>query len=164
MEGGLQEQEQQQQQQDSLKCRVIPKSQLMIGYVTLAWRGAFLFFRTSELSLCLTSVKLRPSILPIIVVTPTTPWTMMLRPTFLTAARCAASNLSRTTVCLQRPLYPCLSAYANQPHSVPRIPSLRWYSAPAGLAKEEVQGRIIDLLKNFDKVREAMFNLVVVKH
>ena len=33
------------------------------------------------------------------------------------------------------------------------IPSIRHYSAPAGLSKEEVQGRIMDLLKNFDKVR-----------
>lgn len=29
----------------------------------------------------------------------------------------------------------------------------RFYSAPAGLSKEEVEGRIINLLKNFDKVR-----------
>ena len=32
------------------------------------------------------------------------------------------------------------------------FPSIRCYSAPAGLSKEEVQGRIMDLLKNFDKV------------
>ena len=31
--------------------------------------------------------------------------------------------------------------------------SIRFYSAPAGLSKDEVQGRIMDLLKNFDKVR-----------
>lgn len=28
----------------------------------------------------------------------------------------------------------------------------RFYSAPAGLQKEEVEGRIVNLLKNFDKV------------
>ena len=33
------------------------------------------------------------------------------------------------------------------------FPSIRCYSAPAGLSKDEVQGRILDLLKNFDKVR-----------
>jgi hypothetical protein len=33
------------------------------------------------------------------------------------------------------------------------LPSIRCYSAPAGLSKDEVQGRIMDLLKNFDKVR-----------
>ena len=32
------------------------------------------------------------------------------------------------------------------------IPTFRCYSAPAGLGKPEVEGRIIDLLKNFDKV------------
>lgn len=31
--------------------------------------------------------------------------------------------------------------------------SIRRYSAPAGLSKEEVEGRIVNLLKNFDKVR-----------
>ncbi|KAK5958127.1 mitochondrial acyl carrier protein [Knufia fluminis] len=35
------------------------------------------------------------------------------------------------------------------------IPSIRFYSAPAGLSREEVQGRIMDLLKNFDKVQDA---------
>lgn len=33
------------------------------------------------------------------------------------------------------------------------VVSTRHYSAPSGLSKEEVQGRIMDLLKNFDKVR-----------
>merc|ERR1712093_550321 len=32
------------------------------------------------------------------------------------------------------------------------VQSIRCYSAPAGLSKDEVQGRIMDLLKNFDKV------------
>lgn len=31
-------------------------------------------------------------------------------------------------------------------------PAVRFYSAPAGLSKEEVEGRIVNLLKNFDKV------------
>ncbi|KAI1608977.1 NADH dehydrogenase 1 alpha/beta subcomplex 1 [Exophiala viscosa] len=35
------------------------------------------------------------------------------------------------------------------------ITSIRCYSAPAGLSKDEVQGRIMDLLKNFDKVTDA---------
>lgn len=34
--------------------------------------------------------------------------------------------------------------------------SIRCYSAPAGLSKDEVQGRIMDLLKNFDKVRREI--------
>jgi len=32
---------------------------------------------------------------------------------------------------------------------------IRSYSAPAGLTKTEVEGRIVDLLKNFDKVSDA---------
>ncbi|KAI9878464.1 MAG: hypothetical protein M1830_000798 [Pleopsidium flavum] len=31
----------------------------------------------------------------------------------------------------------------------------RYYSAPAGLSKQEVEGRIMDLLKNFDKLSDA---------
>lgn len=37
--------------------------------------------------------------------------------------------------------------------------SVRFYSAPAGLSKEEVEGRIVNLLKNFDKVRHVVFHL-----
>ncbi|KAJ5218969.1 uncharacterized protein N7498_001068 [Penicillium cinerascens] len=33
--------------------------------------------------------------------------------------------------------------------------TVRAYSAPAGLNKEEVEGRIVNLLKNFDKVSDA---------
>ncbi|EXJ95614.1 NADH dehydrogenase (ubiquinone) 1 alpha/beta subcomplex 1 [Capronia coronata CBS 617.96] len=32
------------------------------------------------------------------------------------------------------------------------VSGIRSYSAPGGLSKEEVQGRIMDLLKNFDKI------------
>ncbi|KAJ5818709.1 hypothetical protein N7474_004300 [Penicillium riverlandense] len=33
--------------------------------------------------------------------------------------------------------------------------AIRFYSAPAGLDKNEVEGRIVNLLKNFDKVTDA---------
>ena len=33
------------------------------------------------------------------------------------------------------------------------VSAVRCYSAHAGLSKDEIQGRILDLLKNFDKVR-----------
>lgn len=33
--------------------------------------------------------------------------------------------------------------------------SVRLYSAPAGLSKNEVEGRIVNLVKNFDKVRQS---------
>jgi NADH dehydrogenase (ubiquinone) 1 alpha/beta subcomplex 1 len=35
--------------------------------------------------------------------------------------------------------------------------AIRSYSAPAGLNKDEVEGRIVNLLKNFDKVRRVTF-------
>lgn len=44
---------------------------------------------------------------------------------------------------------PCLNSQA-----------IRSYSAPAGLNKTEVEGRIVDLLKNFDKVRKNFVLLV----
>jgi hypothetical protein len=41
---------------------------------------------------------------------------------------------------------------------------MRCYSAPAGLSKAEVEGRIIDLLKNFDKVQndELLWMIVLL--
>ena len=36
--------------------------------------------------------------------------------------------------------------------------SIRCYSAPAGLSKDEVEGRIVNLLKNFDKVRQMVMS------
>jgi NADH dehydrogenase (ubiquinone) 1 alpha/beta subcomplex 1 len=33
---------------------------------------------------------------------------------------------------------------------------VRLYSAPAGLSKTEAEGRIVNLLKNFDKVRHVV--------
>ncbi|KAK1141133.1 mitochondrial acyl carrier protein [Aspergillus melleus] len=36
---------------------------------------------------------------------------------------------------------------------------VRLYSAPAGLDKTEVEGRIVNLLKNFDKVRHGGFGI-----
>lgn len=40
------------------------------------------------------------------------------------------------------------------------IQPVRLYSAPAGLAKDEVEGRIVNLLKNFDKVRACWIRLL----
>lgn len=44
------------------------------------------------------------------------------------------------------------------------VSSIRAYSAPAGLSKEEVQGRIMDLLKNFDKVRHDRRGFTFASH
>lgn len=40
--------------------------------------------------------------------------------------------------------------------------ALRCYSAASGLSKSEVEGRIVDLLKNFDKVNDLI--LLDVEH
>jgi NADH dehydrogenase (ubiquinone) 1 alpha/beta subcomplex 1 len=37
------------------------------------------------------------------------------------------------------------------------VQGVRLYSAPAGLSKTEAEGRIVNLLKNFDKVRHIIF-------
>lgn len=37
--------------------------------------------------------------------------------------------------------------------------AIRSYSAPAKLSKDEVEGRIIELLKGFDKVRLLLWRL-----
>lgn len=61
----------------------------------------------------------------------------------LTAARSAAITPVTRPSSLLRP---------SQFAPAASIPTFRFYSAPAGLSKSEVEGRIIDLLKNFDKV------------
>jgi NADH dehydrogenase (ubiquinone) 1 alpha/beta subcomplex 1 len=38
-----------------------------------------------------------------------------------------------------------------------RFQAVRCYSASAGLGKDEITGRILDLLKNFDKVGCGLF-------
>ncbi|EER26214.1 NADH-ubiquinoneoxido reductase, putative [Coccidioides posadasii C735 delta SOWgp] len=49
---------------------------------------------------------------------------------------------------------PRASAIVRQSQFAPCIPyqAIRSYSAPAGLNQSEVEGRIIDLLRNFDKI------------
>ncbi|KAI9860154.1 MAG: Acyl carrier protein, mitochondrial [Trichoglossum hirsutum] len=48
------------------------------------------------------------------------------------------------------------SNIARSTHFAPALSSsaVRFYSAPAGLTQEQVEGRILDLLKNFDKVND----------
>jgi NADH dehydrogenase (ubiquinone) 1 alpha/beta subcomplex 1 len=45
------------------------------------------------------------------------------------------------------------------------VQGVRLYSAPAGLSKSEAEGRIVNLLKNFDKVRHVVFpgNLAIYR-
>ena len=43
------------------------------------------------------------------------------------------------------------TTFSRPSHVIQRL-GARCYSAPAGLSKDEVEGRIMDILKNFDKV------------
>jgi NADH dehydrogenase (ubiquinone) 1 alpha/beta subcomplex 1 len=57
----------------------------------------------------------------------------------------------------------------SSPIAVPQFtPSIfqgaRLYSAPAGLSKDEAEGRIVNLLKNFDKVRHIVLLGIFVIH
>ena len=74
----------------------------------------------------------------------------MMRTAVLRCARQASIRASRPVS--QSILRPTL-ALPSKVGRVAAIPSIRFYSAHAGLAKDEVEGRILDLLKNFDKVR-----------
>ena len=53
---------------------------------------------------------------------------------------------------IARPLF--RTSFQSSKHFLPALSfqGLRCYSVSAGLTKEEVTGRIMDLLKNFDKV------------
>lgn len=73
----------------------------------------------------------------------------MFRTVLLKSARSAASQTIRRSGPIARPI-----AAAPSFQSTPFIfNAARCYSAAAGLSKPEVEGRIVDLLKNFDKVR-----------
>lgn len=76
---------------------------------------------------------------------------MMFRSALVRSLRASAPRAIRVPV--SRPI---TTPRAVRPAQfVPGFQSMtaRFYSAPAGLSKEEVEGRIINLLKNFDKVR-----------
>lgn len=70
----------------------------------------------------------------------------MFRTALLRSARAAASRAVARPAPIARIAIPTAA-----PRFAPA--AIRSYSAGAGLSKDEVQGRIVDLLKSFDKVR-----------
>ncbi|TKX21619.1 acyl carrier protein [Elsinoe australis] len=76
----------------------------------------------------------------------------MFRTAVLRCARQASLRASRPAT--QSIVRPSLSVSRNTVRAA-AVPSIRFYSAHAGLSKDEVEGRILDLLKNFDKVTDA---------
>ena len=81
-----------------------------------------------------------------------TPSRIMIRAAFLPALRCASRSTLRTQFPAPRAIPSCFSVSSHHTPAT-RFQGARCYSAPAGLEKVEVEGRIMDLLKNFDKVR-----------
>jgi len=79
----------------------------------------------------------------------------MMRTALVQTLRYASRHSLRTPPTTLRPLTICLSISSARLFPNIRVQGARSYSAPAGLAKPEVEGRIMDLLKNFDKVSLA---------
>ncbi|KAG8628641.1 hypothetical protein KVT40_002506 [Elsinoe batatas] len=76
----------------------------------------------------------------------------MFRTAVLRCARQASLGASRP---VYQSLYRQTPSISRNAPRVAALPSIRLYSAHAGLSKDEVEGRILDLLKNFDKVTDA---------
>ena len=77
----------------------------------------------------------------------------MIRTALLSSVRCMSTCSVRVQQPIARTIVPGFSVtLARLPPSL-KIQSHRWYSAPASLTKDEVEGRIIGILQNFDKVR-----------
>ncbi|KFY07500.1 hypothetical protein V492_07072 [Pseudogymnoascus sp. VKM F-4246] len=83
----------------------------------------------------------------------------MFRTVLLKSARSAASQAVRRAGPIARPT----SAIPTFQYAPSVFNAARCYSAAAGLAKPEVEGRIVDLLKNFDKVSAHELEDVLVK-
>ncbi|KAI5206636.1 acyl carrier protein [Aureobasidium subglaciale] len=67
------------------------------------------------------------------------------------SARCLAQAAPRVQAPVTRRVAPSfLPSTTAAPSTF--VSAIRCYSAHAGLSKDEVQGRILDLLKNFDKL------------
>ncbi|KAL9610486.1 MAG: hypothetical protein Q9167_004826 [Letrouitia subvulpina] len=78
----------------------------------------------------------------------------MIRTALLQTVRCASRIASSSQLPASRSIAPAFSARPTGYYAHGLLRTSRCYSAPAGLTKQEVEGRIIDLLKGFDKVKE----------
>lgn len=76
----------------------------------------------------------------------------MMRP-LVQGARCAARlSLSAPRLAAVRPA-PRFPLRTQKVTPALSITGRRWYAASSGMSQQEVEGRIMDLLKGFDKVR-----------
>ncbi|KAF8866111.1 acyl carrier protein-like protein [Acephala macrosclerotiorum] len=78
----------------------------------------------------------------------------MFRTALLRSARSATSQAVRSSGAIARPSLSS-SVVTKSRFAPAAFQVVRCYSAAAGLSKPEVEGRIVDLLKNFDKVSDA---------
>lgn len=76
----------------------------------------------------------------------------MFRTAILRSARGAARSAARWQAPIARPAVPALRVQSRQQLPAACFQAVRCYSAGGALNQEEIQGRILDLLKNFDKV------------
>jgi NADH dehydrogenase (ubiquinone) 1 alpha/beta subcomplex 1 len=83
----------------------------------------------------------------------------MFRTALLRSARSATSQAARGSGAIARSA--SASSLLTKSRFAPSaFEAVRCYSAAAGLAKPEVEGRIVDLLKNFDKVDSATHGIL----
>ncbi|THV86133.1 acyl carrier protein [Aureobasidium pullulans] len=68
------------------------------------------------------------------------------------SARCLAQAAPRVQAPITRRVAPSSLLPSTTAAPSTFVSAVRCYSAHAGLSKDEVQGRILDLLKNFDKL------------
>lgn len=78
----------------------------------------------------------------------------MFRTAILRSARRASAQIIRKPCAIARPIVQ--TSWTHTARFAAPAAFQRSYSAAAGLSQGEVEGRIIDLLKNFDKVRRGM--------
>jgi len=77
----------------------------------------------------------------------------MFRSAIIRSARSAASQPARQSAVIAR--FAASSSFVTKSQFIPSaFQAVRCYSASSALPKTEVEGRIIDLLKNFDKVSD----------
>jgi NADH dehydrogenase (ubiquinone) 1 alpha/beta subcomplex 1 len=77
----------------------------------------------------------------------------MFRTALLRSAQSAATQAVRRSGAIARPVAAPNTIISTSRFAPSAFQAVRCYSAAAGLSKTEVEGRIVDLLKNFDKVR-----------
>ncbi|TAQ84724.1 hypothetical protein B7494_g6947 [Chlorociboria aeruginascens] len=78
----------------------------------------------------------------------------MFRAALLRSARCATNAAVRRSGAIARPIIS--KSPFTKPQFAPSIfQAVRCYSSGSALARDEVEGRITDLLQNFDKVKDS---------